>query len=56
MFHNVVNFKLVMNHPTLSARIATLHEDTLPLPLPAVPIVPASDEAVGALLFLDPGV
>jgi hypothetical protein len=54
MFHNVVDLKLGMNHPTLCAGISTLHKHPLSFPLPPVTIIQAPDDAVRALLFLHP--
>ena len=52
MFHDVVDLKLVMDHPTLCAGIATFHEHAFPFTLPAVPVIPAPHITVRALLFL----
>lgn len=52
MSHNVVHLELMMNHSTLCAGISAFHEHTFPFPLPAVPVIPAPDITVRALLFL----
>jgi len=54
MFHNVVNLKGWMNHPTLGTGISRLYKHTFPFPLPTFPIIQTPDDPVRALLFLDP--
>ena len=54
MFHNVVDLKLMMNHPTGSTGISRFDEHPFPFPLPPLAIIQAPYHTVRALLFLDP--
>jgi hypothetical protein len=55
MFHNVVDLKLMMNHPTRGAGVSRFDEHPFPFPLPPLAIIQAPYHTVRALLFLDPG-
>ena len=55
MFHNVIDFELMVDHPTVCAGIPCCYEHPFTFTLPPIPVIPASHVTVGALLFFHPG-